>query len=145
MENKSLKKEIDCLSKDLSKWFGSRWVSQKFTLNRNGIDYMPKKGMRAFIPKNTTFAKAHVQYEEEHKFKHCHICKTRVEVNHKCKNKKIVSFDASYVFKKDSKGVVCAKFVGLPISSTKKKAIWVPKALVTNIQAPKQVWVPKSK
>jgi hypothetical protein len=23
MENESLKKEIDCLSKDLSKWFGS--------------------------------------------------------------------------------------------------------------------------
>jgi hypothetical protein len=55
---------------------------------------MPKKGKRAFIPKKTTFAKARAQYEED-KFKHCHICKTRVEVNHKCKNKKTVSFDAS--------------------------------------------------
>jgi hypothetical protein len=38
---------------------------------------------------------------------------------------------------------VQAKFVGTPIVGSKKKAIWVPKSLVTNLQGPKQVWVPK--
>ena len=43
------------------------------------------------------------------------------------------------------KGVngVKAKFIGTPIVVPKKKAIWVPKTLVTNLQGPKQVWVPK--
>ena len=38
---------------------------------------------------------------------------------------------------------VKAKFIGTPIVGLKKKAIWVPKTLVTNLQGPKQVWVPK--
>ena len=44
---------------------------------------------------------------------------------------------------KDSKGSVCAKYIGLPIFGSKKNAIWVPKTLVTNMQGPKKVWVPK--
>ena len=38
---------------------------------------------------------------------------------------------------------VKAKFIGKPWMGSKKKAIWVPKSLVTNLQGPKQVWVPK--
>jgi hypothetical protein len=38
---------------------------------------------------------------------------------------------------------VKTKFIGTPIVGPKKKAIWVPKSLVTNLQGPKQVWVPK--
>ena len=38
---------------------------------------------------------------------------------------------------------VNAKFIGTPIVGQKKKAIWVPKSLVTNLQGPKQIWVPK--
>jgi hypothetical protein len=37
---------------------------------------------------------------------------------------------------KDANGVK-AKFIGTPIVSPKKKAIWVPKTLVTNLQGPK--------
>jgi hypothetical protein len=59
--------------------------------------------------------------------------------------------DPSYVLVKSSKGDVYAKFVGKKndahISNngigTKRESIWVPKALVTNLQGPKQVWVPK--
>jgi hypothetical protein len=51
-------------------------------------------------------------------------------------------FDNCYVLTHSAKGVH-AKFVGIPIVGNKKKAIWVPKTLVTNIQGPKQVWVPK--
>jgi hypothetical protein len=38
---------------------------------------------------------------------------------------------------------VKAKFIGTLIAGSKKKVIWVPKALVTNLQGPKQIWVPK--
>ena len=43
---------------------------------------------------------------------------------------------------KDVNGVH-AKFVGTPIVGSKKKVIWVPKSLVTNLQGHKQVWIPK--
>jgi hypothetical protein len=54
------------------------------------------------------------------------------------KNKKNVNvpyipFDSCYVLTKGEKGVH-AKFVGTPIVGLKKKAIWVPKSLVTNLQ-----------
>jgi hypothetical protein len=35
------------------------------------------------------------------------------------------------------------KFIGILVVGPKKKAIWVPKTLVTNLQGPKEVWVPK--
>jgi hypothetical protein len=38
---------------------------------------------------------------------------------------------------------VKAKFIGTPIVGSTKKAIWVPKSLVTNLQRPKQDLVPK--
>jgi hypothetical protein len=38
---------------------------------------------------------------------------------------------------------VKAKFIDTQIVGSKKKAIWVPKTLVTNLQEPKQVWIPK--
>ena len=67
---------------------------------------------------------------------------------HECKNKsknanvssiKINSFN---VLTKGTNGVK-AKFIGSSWMGSKKKAIWVPKSLVTNLQGPKQVWVPK--
>ena len=47
-----------------------------------------------------------------------------------------------YVLTMGANGVK-VKFIGAPWMSSKKKAIWVPKSLVTNLQGPKQVWVPK--
>jgi hypothetical protein len=64
----------------------------------------------------------------------CVKCKAKVDVNHQCKGKKTVSLDPSYILKKDSKGVVCAKFVSRSLGINKKKSIWVPKILVTNIE-----------
>ena len=60
-----------------------------------------------------------------------------------CTNNTAISFDSSYILMKDSKGCVSAKYVGLPIHGAKKNAILVPKTLVTNIQRPKKIWVPK--
>ena len=53
-----------------------------------------------------------------------------------------ICFDSCYMLTKGVNGVK-AKFIGTPIVGSKKKAIWVPKTLVTNLQGSKQVWVPK--
>ena len=78
---------------------------------------------------------------------YCEKCKKVGHVEKNCTNKKVISFDSSYILMKTSNGNVSAKFVGIPINGTKKNAIWVPKALVTNvvtnIQGPKKVWVTK--
>jgi hypothetical protein len=150
LENESLK-EIECLSKDLARYFGSHvwfnhiWTNKKFTLEKNGLGYLPKKGKEALIPKERIFVTSNVTYEEEEEVKMCHKCKAKVDVNHQCKSKKTVSLNPSYILKKDSKVVVCAKFVGRSLGCNKKKSIWVPKILVTNIEGPKKIWVPKTK
>ena len=53
-----------------------------------------------------------------------------------------IKLDSFYVLTKGVNGMY-AKFIGTPIVGSKKNAIWVPKSLVTNLQGPKQVWVPK--
>ena len=53
-----------------------------------------------------------------------------------------IKLDSFYVLTKGTNRVK-AKFIGAPWMGSKKKAIWVPKSLVTNLQEPKQVWVPK--
>jgi hypothetical protein len=53
-----------------------------------------------------------------------------------------IQFDTCYLLTKGANGVR-AKFIGAPIVGSKKKVIWVPKSLVTNLQGLKQVWVPK--
>jgi hypothetical protein len=106
LENESLKKEIECLSKDLARYFGSHvrvyhiWIKQKFTLDKDALGYLPKKGKEAFIPKESIFVSSNVPFEEEEKVKMCHKCKPKVYVNHQCKSKKTVSLDPSYILKK---------------------------------------------
>ena len=53
-----------------------------------------------------------------------------------------IKLDSFYVLIKGTNGVK-AKFIGAPWMGLKKKAIWVPKSSVTNLQEPKQVWVPR--
>jgi hypothetical protein len=139
------------LSKDLARYFGSHvrfnhiWTNKKFTLDKDALGYLPKKGKEAFIPKESIFVNSNVSFEEEEKMKMSHKCKTRVDVDHQCKSNKTVSFDPSCILKKDYKGVVCAQYVGHSLGSSKKKSIWVPKILVTNVEGPKKIWVPKTK
>ena len=54
-----------------------------------------------------------------------------------------IKLDSFYVLTKGTNGVK-AKFIGAPWMGSKKKAIWVPKSLVINLQGPKQIWVPKN-
>ena len=111
-----------------------------FSLNKEELGYTPKKGKAAFAPHKTSFMKNNGHF--------CNRCKQVRHVEQYCKNKNkqpnvfSIKFDSCYLL---TKGVnrVKAKFVGTPIVASKKKAIWVPKSLVTNVRGPKQVWVPK--
>jgi hypothetical protein len=73
LENESLKKKIECLSKDLARYFGSH-------VRFNHIW-------------------TYEEEEEEEEVKICHKCKAKVHVNHQCKSKKTVSLDPSYILK----------------------------------------------
>ena len=61
MENNLLKKEITCLTNDLRKCYDSRakfnhcWASQKFTLNKQGFGYIPKKREEGFCANQNYF------------------------------------------------------------------------------------------
>jgi DNA repair exonuclease SbcCD ATPase subunit len=149
VENEILKKEVNELNRALGKAYGGEarllksLGSQRFSLNKEGLGYTPKKGNAAFTTHKHSFMKSDDRF--------CNRCKQVGHLEHNCnkinKNKKNVNlpyihFDSCYVLTKGEKGVH-AKFVGTPIVGPKKKVIWVPKSLVTNLQGPKQVWVHK--
>ena len=104
------------------------------------MGYTPKKGKVAFAPHKTHFVKNNGQF--------CTGCKLVGHKEHDCKKKKSranvssIRFDSCYMLVKGANGVK-AKFIGTPIVGPKKKAIWIPKTLVTNLQGSKKVWVPK--
>jgi hypothetical protein len=113
--------------------------SQRFSLNKEGLGYTPKKGKAAFATHKPSFVKSNGRFYNR--------CKQVGHLEHNCnkmnKNKKnanvpYIHLDSCYVLTKGEKGVH-AKFVGTPIVGPNKKAIWVPKSLVTNLQGPRQV------
>jgi hypothetical protein len=147
VENETLKKEVDELTHALGKAYGGEarllkcLGSQRFSLNKEGLGYTPKKGKSAFATPKPCFVKSNGQF--------CYRCKQVGHLEQNCnkkqQNKKLdnaIPFDSCYMLTKGVKGVQ-VKFVGTPIVGPKKKAISVPKSLVTNLQGPKQRWVPK--
>ena len=109
--------------------------SQRFSFNKEGLGYTPKKGKATFAPHKTSFMKNNGRF--------CNICKQVGHVEQYCKNKKdanvsSIKFDSCYLLTKDVNGVK-VKSIGAPIVGSKKKAIWVPKSLVTNLGGPKNV------
>jgi hypothetical protein len=75
---------------------------------------------------------------------YCKSCKQVGHIEQHCMNKKSntnvssIKFDSFYMLTKGTNGVH-AKFIGTPWIGSKKKAIWIPKSLVTNFGGPKQV------
>ena len=71
------------------------------------------------------------------------VIKSMSEKN-KSKNANVssIKINSFYVLTKGTNGVK-AKLIGTPWMCSKKKAIWVPKNLVTNLQGSKQFWVHK--
>jgi len=150
VENETLKREVDELTHALGKAYGGDAKllkclgSQRFSLNKEGLGYIPKKGKKAFATPKPSFVKSNGAY--------CQRCKQVGHQEQKCakmnNNKKSIKvhsihFDSCYLLTKGEKGVK-AKFIGTPIVGPKKKSIWVPKALVSNLQGPNRTWVPKS-
>ena len=94
------------------------------------MGYIPKKGKAAFAPHKTSFMKNNGQFYTS--------CEQVGHVEQKCMNKKSqanvssIKLDSFYVLTKGANGVK-AKFIGKPWMGSKKKAIWVPKSLVTNL------------
>ena len=147
VENKTLKKEVNELTRALGNAYGrdARLLkclgSQRLSLNKEGLGYTPKKGKADFVTPKASFVMGNGRF--------CNRCKPVRHIEQFCKTNKnkqpnvsSIRFDSYYMLVKGANGVK-AKFIGTPIVGPKKKAIWVPKTLVTNFQGPKQVWVPK--
>jgi hypothetical protein len=83
------------LSKDLARYFGSHvrfnhiWRNQKFTLDKDALGYLPKKGKETFIPKESIFVNSNVSFEEKEKVNMCHKCKAKVDVNHQARLRRL--------------------------------------------------------
>jgi hypothetical protein len=146
VENKNLKKEVKEFNHTLAKAYGGEdrllicLGSQRASLHKEGLGYNPKKVKAAFAPHKTRFVKNNGSY--------CKVCKQVGHIEQQCMNKKFnanvssIKLDSFYMLTKNTNGVY-AKFIGTPWMSSKKKVIWVPMRLVTNLGGPKQVWVPK--
>ena len=104
--------------------------SQRASLYKEGLGYTPKKGKLAFAPHKTSFVKNNGQF--------CISCKQVGHKEHECKNKSknanisSIKLDSFCMLTKGTNGVN-AKFIGKPWMGSKKKDIWVPKSLVTNL------------
>jgi hypothetical protein len=149
VDNETLKREVDELTHALGKAYGGEarllkcLGSQRFSLTKEGLGYTHKKSKTAFATPKASFIKSNGRF--------CNTCKQVGHLeqnyqNNKNKNNAYVSFicfDSCYMLTKGVNGVK-AKFIGTPIVGSKNKDIWVLKTLVTNLQGPKQVWVPKN-
>jgi hypothetical protein len=132
VENETLKKLVKELNHTLTKAYGGEDCllmclgSQRASLYKEGLGYIPKKGKTAFANHKTSFVRKNDQY-----------CKSYKQVGHiekqcmnKNKNAKVssIKLDSFYVLTKGTNGVH-AKFIGALWMGLKKKAIWVPKEL----------------
>ena len=129
VENESLK-EVNGLTRALGNAYGDEarllkcLDSQRFSLNKEGLGYTPKKGKTTFVTHKTSFVKGNGWFYTS--------CKQVGHVEKYCKNKNkdthvsSIKFDSCYLL---TKGVnrVHARFVGTPIIGSKKKAIWLQK------------------
>ena len=136
VENETLKREVDELTHVLGKAYGGEarllkcLGSQMLSLNKEGLGYTPKKGKAAFATPKASFVKSNGRF--------CNRCKQVGHIEQYCKNENknanvsSIKFDSCFLLTKGANGVK-AKFIGATIVGLKKKAIWVPKALVTNL------------
>ena len=105
------------------------WVAKEL-LSTKRDSATPKKGKAVFAPYKTSFVKNNGRF--------CTSCKQVGHVEQKCMKKKpqanvsSIKLDSLYMLTKGANGIK-AKFIGKPWIGSKKKAIWVPKNLVTNL------------
>jgi Zinc knuckle. len=143
VENNELKEQVAKLNKSLERCFKGKNTldkilsEQRCILNKEGLGFIPKKGKKP-SHRATRFVKSNGKY--------CSKCREVGHLVSDCpggKPPKTCMFDSYYMLRKAHDGSIVARYVGSLILGGKKNAIWVPKALVSNLQGPKQVWVPK--
>ena len=117
VENETLKKEVNELTRALGKAYGGEdrllmcLGSQRASLYKEGLGYIPKKGKATFASHKTNFVRNNGQY--------CKSCKQvgHVEQKYMNKNKNAnvssIKLDSFYVLTKGTNGVD-AKFIGAP-------------------------------
>jgi hypothetical protein len=141
VKSETLKKEMNELTRALGNAIGgdARLLkclgSQRFSLNKEGLGYTPKKDKTSFVTPKASFVKDNDRFCNTYK-QVGHIeqyCKTN---KNKQPNVSSIRFDSCYVLVKGVNGVK-AKFIGTSTVIPKKKVIWMPKILVTNLQGPK--------
>jgi hypothetical protein len=104
--------------------------SQRASLYKEGLGYISKKGNATFAKHKTSFVRNNGWY--------CKNCKQVDHIEQQCMNKNksakvsSIKLDLFYMVTKGTNGVH-TKFIGAPWMCSKKKAIRVPKSLVTNI------------
>jgi hypothetical protein len=142
VENEILKNEVKELNHTFAKAYGSEDClllclgSQRASLYKEGLGYILKKGKSTFANHKTSFVRNNGRYYKS--------CKQVGHIEQQCMNKNknakvfSIKLGSFYVLTKGTNGVY-AKFIGAPWMGSKKKAIWVPKSLVTNLQGSKQV------
>jgi hypothetical protein len=92
----------------------------------------------AFIPKNSTFVTSNVTFEEEEKFMVCHICNAKVDANHKCKSKKTVSLDPSYILKKILRVLFVLNLFVVLLVVIEKSPLWCQKFWSLTLKDPRK-------
>jgi hypothetical protein len=143
VKNETLKKEVNELTRALGNVYGGDahllkcLGSQRFSLNKEGLGYTPKKGKTAFVTPKASFVKGNGRFCNRYK-QVGHIKQYCMTNKNKQHNISSIRFDSCYMLVKGVNSVK-AKFIGTPIMGPKKKAIWVLKTLVTNLQGLKQV------
>jgi hypothetical protein len=126
VENETLK-EVNELTCALDNAYGgdARLLkclgSQRFCLNKEGLDYTPKKGKAAFVTPKASFVKDNSRF--------CNRCKHVGHIEQCCKTNKnkqhnifSIRFDSCYKLVMGANGVK-AKLIGTLIVGSKKKAI----------------------
>ena len=106
------------------------WVAKELLSTKRDWAIAPRKARRPFAPHKTSFVKNNGRF--------CTSCKQVGHKEHECKNKSknanvsFIKLDSCYMLTKGTNDVK-AKFIGKPWMGSKKKAILVPKSLVTNL------------
>jgi hypothetical protein len=125
VENETLKKEVKEPNHTIAKAYGGEdrvlmcLGSQRASLYKERLGYIPKKGMATFANHKTSFVRNIGRY--------CKSCKQVGHIEQQCMNKKLqanvssIKLDSFYVLAKGTNGVH-AKFIGAPWMGSRKKA-----------------------
>jgi hypothetical protein len=143
-----LKKQVQKEKDEKIEYARSVYLNARRPHIKSGIDYKNSDKHNSRV--NTKgqdfikFTKANVQQKKKQSIKITN------NVSYSYANTSLIShmpyhdFDASYILIRNKIGKIIALHVG-PHHKRSKTCVWVPKCLVTNLRAPNQTWVPKTK